>query len=323
MDYKNFFTRNIPEKQFENKEKIKLPGGEVEIIDIKPSVRKTKIPVVLGVGWGGKSNAYKNNILSLANSGRRVIVIDAVHGIDYDSDGNNEKGLPNAELRKVAALITVLDNKNIKKVDAIGYSEGAIYITLAAILHPKKFRNLVLVNPGGMIGKDKESRLTAGFLHDLVKNFIKSISNKDSLKRFAIFYGGMFKSAVSDIVKAVNEISAISDSQIQEFLRDLKKKGIGISIIHSTEDYAFPITRMKKFTKPEYVDHFYSVKGYHGDFVMRAEKYTDIVDDALNVLEDIDDSKLSHILLFKYFMIALVFIMWLSALYYVAVELVY
>ena len=286
----NYNKKNKPvktlEEQFKHKERIVFPGGDVEVVDIVPNVQKFKVPVILGVGWGGRSNAYKNNVLFLAKTGRRTIIIDAIHGIDYKMTSEDDNDLPAAELRKAVALINVLDNKNINKVDAIGYSEGGIYVTLAALLHPEKFRSLVLVNPGGMIGKDGEARLTAGFLQDLVKHFIKSIGNKEHLRRFAAFYGGMFKSAISDIIKAVHEISAISDSQIQEFLHKLKNKGIGISIIHSVDDHAFPMDRMKKITKPKHVDNFYSVKGSHGDFVIQAERYTAIVERALNDLEN-------------------------------------
>ena len=281
MGYENLRVNQTLEQQFRARERIELPGGEIEIVDIKPDKQKTNVPVILGLGWGGEPEAYKNNILALAESGRRTIAVDAIHGIDKDKGD-----LPDVELRKVAALIQTLDDKDIGKVDAVGYSEGGIYVTLAAMLYPEKFRNLVLVNPGGMIGKDKEVRLTAGFLKDLVKHFIDSVGDKEFLKRFTAFYGGMAKSAAKDIVRAVQEISAISDSQIQDFLENIKEQGIGISIIHTVDDNAFPMDKMQKTIKPKHVDGFYSIQGAHGDFVIQAEKYTHIVDQALDALEN-------------------------------------
>lgn len=286
MSYEHLETNLTLEQQFRNREKIELPEGDIEIVDIKPDKQKTEVPVILGLGWGGAPDAYKNNILSLAESGRRTIAIDAIHGIDHSIKNEAAETLPEAELRKVAALIQALENKNIEKADAVGYSEGGIYVTLAAMLYPEKFRNLVLVNPGGMVGKDKEVRLTAGFLKDLVKHFIDSIGDKEFLKRFTAFYGGMVKSAAKDIVRAVQEISAISDSQIQEFLENIKAQGLGISIIHTVDDNAFPMDRMQKIVKPRHVDGFYSIQGAHGDFVIQAEKYTHIVDGALDALEN-------------------------------------
>ena len=283
MSYENFETPDTLEDQYNNRETIS--NGQIEIVDVKPDNLKTEVPVILGVGWGGESEAYKQNTLSLAETGRRTIALDAVHGVDSNIENELSQNLPEIELRKVAAIIEALESKDIEKVDAVGYSEGGIYITLAAMLYPEKFRNLVLVNPGGMVGQDNEARLTAGFLKDLVIHLKQSIGDKQALQRFGAFYGGMVKSAGKDIVKAVKEISAISDSQIQEYLKSLKEQGIGISIIHGVDDNAFPMNKMQQETKPEHVDGFYSVKGAHGDFVIQAEKYTYVVDQALDALE--------------------------------------
>lgn len=283
MSYEDFKTPNTLEDQYNNRETTS--DGQIEIVDIQSDSLKTEVPVVLGMGWGGEPKAYKQNILSLAETGRRTIAIDAVHGVDSDIENELSQDLPEIELRKVAAIMEALESKDIEKVDAVGYSEGGIYITLAAMLYPEKFRNLVLVNPGGMIGQDNEARLTAGFLKDLFVHLKQSIGDKQALQRFGAVYGGMVKSAGKDILKAVKEISAISDSQIQEYLKSLKEQGIGISIIHGVDDSAFPMDKMQKETKPEHVDGFYSVQGAHVDFVIQAEKYTHVVDQALDALE--------------------------------------
>lgn len=285
MNYENFASKASLDQQFAVRQKIEAGGQKLELVDLSPDYIKTETPVVLGLGWGGEPAAYKNNIISLANAGRRVVSVDAVHGIDYKKSDAKFGALPEAELRKVAALIEALENKKIFQADAVGYSEGGIYVTLAALLYPEKFRNLVLVNPGGMIGQDNEARLTAGFLRDLVKHFVQSFGDKEKLSRWAKVYGGMVKSAAKDLPKALSEISAISDAQIENFLEELKSSGMGISIIHSVDDHAFPMDRMQRVVKPDYVDGFYSVKGAHADFVIQAEKYSHVVDQALDALE--------------------------------------
>ena len=282
----NFGRGTTIEEQLKTIERVELPGGEVEVIDIKPEKKKTNTPVILGVGWGGEPEAYEDNIISLVKTGRRTISIDAVHGVDHKIDSRKVKDLPDVELRKVAALIEVLDYKKISKVDAVGYSEGGIYITLAAMLYPKKFRNLVLVNPGGMIGKDQEFRLTIGFLRDLVKHFVEALGNRKFLKRFGKFYGYIIRSIFLDINKAMHEISAISDTQIQKFLKKVKKHKIGISVIYSIDDHVFPIDRIQEITDQYQIDSFYSVKGAHADFVIKAEAYMQVVDKALDDLEN-------------------------------------
>ncbi len=285
MINENFSLHKNIEQQFTERQKIELLGSDLELVDVCPDNLKTQTPLIFGLGWGGDPDAYKNNILSLAKTGRRVISLDAVHGVDHQINDEQFGDLPEAELRKVAALIEALENKNISQADAVGYSEGGIYVTLAALLYPEKFRNLVLVNPGGMIGQDNEARLTAGFLRDLVKHFVESFSDKEKLARWAKVYGGMVKSVAKDLPKALREISAISDAQIENFLRELKSQGLGILIIHSVDDHAFPMDRVQRIAKPDQVDGFYSVKGAHADFVIQAEEYSHVVDQALDALE--------------------------------------
>ncbi len=285
MNYEGFTSKRSLAEQFDTRDKVEILGQRLEILDINPDQKKTATPAVFGFGWGGESGAYKNNILSLADAGRRVISVDAVHGIEHGMSDEKTGDLPESELRKVAALLEALENKNISKADAVGYSEGGIYVTLAALLFPEKFRNLVLVNPGGMIGQDNEVRLTAGFLRDLFKHFAESFGDQEKLARWAKVYGGMIKSAAKDLPQALREISAISDTQIEDYLAKLKKDGMGISIIHGVDDHAFPMDRMQEVVKPEHVDGFYSVKGAHADFVIKAEEYTPVVDQALDALE--------------------------------------
>ncbi|MBU6414803.1 alpha/beta hydrolase [Patescibacteria group bacterium] len=140
------------EKQFQNPKIFGLEGAEdeIEIFDIIPHKAKTNVPMLFISGWSGTPHAYKENILSHAKFGRRVISSNTPHGIEAQ---NNEQ-FPNSEMRKVVAAIKTLEACGIEKVDAVGHSEGAIDVVMAAVLYPEKFRNIVLVNPGGLQGKD-------------------------------------------------------------------------------------------------------------------------------------------------------------------------
>lgn len=268
-------------EQFEAPEAMEFCGGEVEVVDIHPENKKTEIPVVVAPGWGATPEVLRDNILTLAELGRRTISIKTPHGIETEKIEN----FPEAELQKVAALIKTLEKKDIDKVDAVGHSEAGIYLTLAATLYPDKFRNIVLINPGGMIGKDTPWRLSVGFLGDIVKQIMRGIKDRKLVRPTLTSFREVGKSISSGPLRSFKEVLAISKTQIHELLRELKKKGIGISIIHAVDDKIFPMDRTQKIAKTDQLDGFYSVKGTHNEFFLKPKKYTQLADQALTALE--------------------------------------
>ncbi|MDA2936041.1 alpha/beta hydrolase [Patescibacteria group bacterium AH-259-L05] len=268
-------------EQFEAPEVMEFYGGEVEVVDIHPENKKTEIPVVVAPGWAATPEVFRDNILTLAELGRRTISIKSPHGIKAEKIEN----FPEAELQKVAALIKTLKKKDIDKVDAVGHSEAGIYLTLAATLYPDKFRNIVLVDPGGMIGNDNPWRLSVGFLQDIVKQIMRGIKDRKLVRPTLTSFREGGKSISSGPVRAFKELLVISKIQIHELLRELKKKGVGISIIHAADDKIFPMDKIQDIAKSDQLDGFYSVKGTHNEFFLKPKKYTRLADQALTALE--------------------------------------
>lgn len=275
------------EQQFEDRETIEFPNGKVEVVDIKPDVLKTETPVLVAPGWAATTDVFKENILRLAEHGRRTISVDSPHGIEAESVEN----FSDIELRKVAAIMEFLDEKGIDQIDAVGHSEAGIYLTIAATLYPERFRNLVLVNPSGMIGKDKPEKLSARFSVDIIRQVVRSIKDKTMIKPIAKAALAAGKSVGSDPLSSFKEVLAMSGTQIQDLLRDLKEKGVGISIIHSVDDQAFPMGRVQDTATADQLDGFYSVKGTHNELYLHPERYTDLVDSALDALESKHNKK--------------------------------
>lgn len=266
------------EEQFENREIIKIGKDELGIIDIHPEIEKTNIPVLIAPGWSATPNIFKKNILCLVKLNRRILCLDSIHGIEVEK---NEK-YPYVELRKVNAIIKALEQKNIKKIDAVGHSEAGIYLSIAATLYPDKFRNIILINPAGMIGNDNVARLSVGFIKNLISQWTKLKNTKTSLK--VLFESG--KSIVSCPIKSIQQILAISRTQIFELLRNLKKRGIGISIIHSIDDKVFPMKNVQKMAKRANINSSYFTDGTHNELFLDPEKYSKLIDKAISDLEN-------------------------------------
>jgi len=276
------------EDQWKNPEKMTLSGEEVDVYDIKPEHEKTSVPVWMAPGWTGAPLMYRDNIKTLVSKDRRVLGVDAPHGIDFNNaempDADYEK-IPDAILRKIAAMINTIKEKGIEKVDAVGHSEGCLDLVLAATLYPECFQDLVLVNPAGMIGKDSLPRLMVGFTSDIVKGYIEEIRagglSEPSLRASKVMMGSIVQSPV----QAFKQVLAIADADLPEFILNLRKQGIGVVIVSGVDDEAFPSDRMQKTITSEMVDGFYVVEGKHNQFIIDAPNHTLIADSAFDALE--------------------------------------
>lgn len=273
------------EEKWQERATLGFPGGSVEVYDLHPDNEKTAVPVVFIPGWGGTPEMYKKNLEVLVGLNRRTISANAPHGIESELHPSESEHMPDAELRKVAAFMQMLDDKKIEKTNAIGHSEGCIDVVIAATLYPERFKNIVLVNPGGMIGEDNLWRLSTCFTKDIVKTYVDAVKNKTLRGPLMRASKEVTASVVTSPVKAFREILSISNTQIHEMLKELKKQGIGISIIHGVDDEVFPMDRVQDITTSEMVDGFYSVKGRHGQFQLEADLYTKLAESALSALE--------------------------------------
>lgn len=269
------------EEQFSNKEVMELPGGKVEVVDIKPDKEKDEVPTLVAPGWAATPEVLKDNILTLAEEGRRTISINSPHGIETQKVEN----FPEAELKKVAAVMEVLKEKKIDKIDAVAHSEAGINIAIAATLYPEKFRNIVLVDPGGMVGEDNLGRLIKDFSNDIViKQTMDSLKDPERIKPIVRALKEAGKSILAGPKETVKEVLAISKTQIHELLKGLKEQGIGITIIHGVDDRAFPMDKVQKIAKMDQLDGFISVKGTHNEFYLKPKVYTRLADQALTAL---------------------------------------
>src|SRR3989338_10760046 len=218
--------------QFEHPDKIDLyEGGVMDIIDIKPERPKTEVPTFLLRGWGTIPEVYRNNIIYLAERGRRILAVNAPHGIDsaniQESATEHGKEIHDIELRKVAALLKSLDEKGIEQTDIVAHSEGAIYGVLAALLRPEKFRNMVLVDPAGMVGEDTKGRLVKGVALDIglqIARIYKKLLTKEGFEAFkqsSTAAKALVEVFASNPRHTVESIGVIAETQIHEILQKI------------------------------------------------------------------------------------------------------
>ncbi|MDP2933177.1 MAG: hypothetical protein Q8N81_03515 [bacterium] len=298
-------TLSLPE-QFDQKGTLRIDNQDLDVVDIKPEHTKIEVPTFYAPGWALGPKTHKKAIIALAEGfadeqgvkeGRRVLSIDAMHGIE--TAPHQDYSL--AEMRKAAALLAMLDDKGIDKINAVVHSEGALYVALAAKVDSKKrIRNLVLVDPAGMIGNDSLGRLARDFSKDMVLQGIRAIKNrnfgKTSIPQSIIEASHTFLESPR---KTTAEVIAIAKEQIHGILKELKAEGVGIAVVHGADDKAFPMERVQQTIAPvediskpsqsgrykEMVDGFYSVEGTHNQIFIEPEKIMRVADHALDALE--------------------------------------
>lgn len=289
----NFDTKDDFESQLSNAKKI----GDLDIIEIEAKKPKSNTPVLFAPGWGRKINDTKEALRVLHNLDRSLITVD--HARIGGEMAKSEKKYPKVELIKAESLlksisITSENGDKEKPVDVIAQSEGCINTIIAASLKPERFRNIVLVCPAGLIGEDTFFELKKRFdyekkleRHGNIKDGGKREKDSDHKKN-----ADFMKYAAKNPVRTVMEVQAIAKTQIYELLRELKEKGIGISIIAGVDDEAFPMDRMQKIMSKHLVDDgefipdgFVSVKEGHNKIYNTPEKYMAAAEGLLTAME--------------------------------------
>lgn len=262
--------------------------NQVDIVDITPELAKTDVPLMIAPGFSEGPKTLEENMRYLSGWGRRVLTYDAPYGISPEVHKNSStKKAENAqvyELGKAATLNKVLEQKELARVDAVGHSEGCINLVIAALEHPERFRNLVLVNPGGMVGETS----TFEFIKRVWNHFYaekRAVNADPRMHEVKIRSEHERKhNILAEPKKSLRAARAVACSEIGDLLKALKEQGIGISIIHSVDDAIFPMDKIQETAHKGQFDGFYSVKGGHNDFFLNPEPYTMLVDHALDAL---------------------------------------
>lgn len=161
------------------------------------------------------------------------------------------------------------------------------FLAVAATEHTDRFRNLVLVSPGGLIGPDNLPRLAWDFNRDIVGQWAHgAFQNNDHGRKSLKAIHEAVKAWIDDPKRTWEAIMAMVQYEIPDLLRGLKQEGHGIVVIHGVDDKAFPMDRMQRqVSTSDMLDGFLSVRGSHNQLYLEPHPFTEAVDDLLDALE--------------------------------------
>lgn len=277
--------------KYEGEPKINYQEGnkaETEYSDqsaeFMPVDKKYEEPIVMSPGWGNQPEKNDDFYQKLANKSSRV-----VYPLEYSRDKKIElesSEHPTVELEKAIVINSTIEEKGLGPVNGVGYSEGAQNLMIAALEHPENFKTITLVNPAGLIGQDNFFGLVYRFSRGS-NDFMKK-AYIDQKEKPAFKLTNFLKYIATKPVKSFQEVSAISKADILFMMKELKEKGIGISVIAGVDDMVFPMDKMQKSfsgkKSKDYLDGFYSVKGAHHNILVDPSKNIDLMATAVNDL---------------------------------------
>ena len=279
------------EEQFAKKEKLQLLDEEIEAVDIRPEKMKTGIPVLFAPGWGSTPETFKDALRMMSEQERRVLSL--AHSQERNRQlgtGSPEllKKYPEEELRKAFALIGLLWAKGIKKTDVIAHSEAGINVAIAASLAPERFRNIVFMDPAGLIGKDNFPSLFKRFTVDAIRDGMRIMlgtAKPEEIARMARAGKETSRNFLKNPLRSIKQAIAISKSDIRNMLKDLHNRGIGIAVMQGVNDPLFPMDKVQENLEAEGIDGFLSVKGKHDEIYTNPEEFVPACDKLLEMLE--------------------------------------
>lgn len=289
------------DEQYDHPEEITTLSGErFKLHDATPPNGNGEAPIFFCPGWLEDPVNGKENLRKWYEAGRQVLWPDSPHGIDIKNirdyisfDMLLEQGIPEellsdmpmTEMKKAAAVLISLDSKNILQTDAVGQSEGGIYLCVAALLAPERFKNIVLVNSGGLIGKDLGVALAYRSNKDTKKMFKDQQESpsefffKDDPDRGKMYFN-------ETLVDTIEEGYGISQVDLRKILEILKMKGVDVSIVHTENDLFFPVEKVKNTLADRHHDGITVVENLpHQGFILEPTKFSKIVNDELHRLE--------------------------------------
>jgi hypothetical protein len=264
--------------------------NEEDIIRISPEKVEDETPLCFMPGFGVEGTS-KLMMQAIADEGRNVISML----LPREKKINDKEGIPGAILQKAFSIIEVVEKEKKdkgEKFDGIGHSEGGLALALAASIRPDLFRNIVLIAPAGMMENDSQLGLISRFgISEGIEELKGRKLNRDN---FVTYMKDLISHISSNPSLSLEEVSAMTTTDIFEMTKYLKEQGVGVGLICGVNDKVFPINRVIDHITKEDIDHFLSVRGNHGSTLVgdEYEKYTALAVDLLSNMSKKKDGSL-------------------------------
>jgi len=197
--------------------------------------KNKNLPVIVIGGWSTRRASYELVMMDLGVD-REIHFLNPGRSI----------GPGTLLQRKVAEVRRYVEENQIEKVDFVGHSLGAVVATTLAAETPVMVREVVLVNPVGVIGNDSYWRLVRRSL----RSFASDLRRAVAIGEVKQFLRAVMASAVTilrnPILTLIREPALTASTDITSVLRGLKRMGVKVCLLKSASDWTFPNKRVEE-----------------------------------------------------------------------------
>jgi pimeloyl-ACP methyl ester carboxylesterase len=262
--------------------RLRTSGGVAVGVEILPRARRDPVPLVFLPGWGQTARTYALPLRTFAARGRYVVsMFQPARGRPIVGQSD----LPPEEVRKAQGVIGVLARLRQERVDLVAHSEGALAAVIATALYPQRVRNLVLVDPAGLIVRDRWYRLAGRFGQMIVQCTLEAATNADERRALVWAMLNPTVYALTHPLRALAQIGALTRWHSLDLLRGLRDSEVGVVMITGVDNRVFPIDQAGPLVHEgvSLVDGFHAVRGGHAKLLGDA-RYAAAVLDAIDRL---------------------------------------
>jgi pimeloyl-ACP methyl ester carboxylesterase len=273
------FPFKIPKAAEEQhkKSKSEKEQAQIEFVEEYPNQIVSETPVVFIPGMAADWEHMEDSLKILSEEGRHLFALVQPKKKMADVD---------IETQKAFSILSLIENKDLNNTDLVATSEGAINALIGACLDPKKIRNIVLVNPAGLFGKDGRISLVKRSGEEMTRSLNEAGDDPEVIQKLKSLRKRSKKLMIENPSVFLQELRALSQVDIQEMLGYLKEQGIKVSIIQGVEDLLFPMRKTQEYAKAGLIEGFYSTKGGHYNFLTHPQDFMPLVGKALRTLEE-------------------------------------
>jgi pimeloyl-ACP methyl ester carboxylesterase len=262
---------------------IDIRGHQVAVYDITPAQLRSRVPVIICPGFVEVPESWRRHIELLVGYGYRVIAFDAPHGLPLPvQEGicGSILGHVFIERQKMMTLVGIMESLGIPQADLVARSEGALWAIHTAYRYPNLVRDIVLMNPAGLIGRGWHPPFLIRWLQDIIQTKRDELGEKP-------FYAPV----PADTVMAqswwntAREILALISADSLAKLRLVKSDGHKVVLITTEYDRLFPLELIERYTKG-LINVTGILKGSHTSFFSlgRIEEFANAIAMALESL---------------------------------------
>ena len=204
----------------------------------------------------------------------------------------------NEQLKKIMAIDTLMKYEGVDVADIVAHSEGCIHAILSAWLRPGFYKNLVLMNPAGLIPMEQHELVVQGIQEGALRKKSPHYDNQENI--FLEKIGKVIElvgnaKVLTNSVEGISEIS--KENILWNLIEDIKDSETTVSIAYTDDDKLFrpelyEESAVKYAKKPieEVFDRTFRLPGDHSSLMN--SKNIDLINTILSggTIEDADVS---------------------------------